>query len=132
MALAGAGGGTAPADRGAEEDGFPLSAQFISSPYDLDAHRATKRSPCWVGSQGALTETAEDDVPNLIIRVETASAPTADGELTPQVHRALQQQDLLPAIHLVDTGFLDAELLVASRRANGVDLLGPTRKDQRW
>jgi transposase len=48
------------------------------------------------------------------------------------VHRALQRQDLLPRVHLVDTGFLDAELLVASRHEFGVELLGPTRRDPRW
>jgi transposase len=79
-----------------------------------------------------LTETCEDDLPNLITHVETTSAPTADGDVTPRVHRALQEQDLLPRVHLVDTGFLDAELLVASRRDFGVHLLGPTRRDPRW
>jgi transposase len=33
---------------------------------------------------------------------------------------------------LVDTGFLDAELLVASRRDFVVELLGPTRPDVKW
>ena len=33
-----------------------------------------------------------------------------------------------PRVHLVDSGFLDAALLVASRRDFGVDLLGPTRR----
>jgi transposase len=32
----------------------------------------------------------------------------------------------------VDTGYLDAHLLVSSREANGVDLVGPTRPDYRW
>jgi hypothetical protein len=35
-------------------------------------------------------------------------------------------------VHIVDTGFLDAELLVASRPEFGVELLGPTRHDPRW
>jgi transposase len=59
--------------------------------------------------------------------VETTTATTADGEVTPNVHQALQQRDLLPALHIVDTGFLDTELLVTSRDDYGVDLLGPTR-----
>jgi transposase len=57
--------------------------------------------------------------------VETTPATTADGEVTPKGHQALQQRDLLPAVHIVDTGFLDAELLVASREDYGVDLLVP-------
>jgi len=79
-----------------------------------------------------LTETCEEDAPNLITHVETTPAPTADGEVTPRVHRALAVKTLLPATHLVDTGFLDAALLVESERDYGVNLLGPTRHDQRW
>ncbi len=37
-----------------------------------------------------------------------------------------------PATHIVDTGFLDAELLVESQDHYGVDLLGPTRLDYHW
>ena len=48
------------------------------------------------------------------------------------VHQALQGKGLLPATHLVDTGYLDAELLVASEREDGVDLLGPARPDVTW
>ncbi len=114
------------------EDGLPPSAQFVSSPHDADAHLGKKGSICWIGYKVSLTETCEDDTPNLITHVETTPAPTADGEVTPKVHEDLQGKGLLPAVHLVDTGFLDAELLVASRHDYGVELLGPTRKDQRW
>jgi transposase len=114
------------------EDGLPPSAQFVSSPHDADAHLGKKGSLCWIGYKVALTETCEDDTPNLITHVETTPAPTADGEVTPKVHEDLQEKGLLPAVHLVDTGFLDAELLVTSRQDYGVELLGPTRKDQRW
>jgi transposase len=114
------------------EDGLPPSAQFVSSPYDADAHLGKKRTTCWIGYKVSLTETCEDDLPNLITHVETTAAPTADGEVTPKVHEDLQAKDLLPTVHLVDTGFLDAELLVESRRQYQVELLGPTRKDRRW
>ena len=113
-------------------EGIPRAAQFISSPYDGDAHLAAKGTTAWIGYKVVLTETCEDDAPNLITHVETVPGPVADGEVTPRVHRALDQQGRLPRVHLVDTGFLDAELLVISRRDFGVDLLGPTRKDQRW
>jgi transposase len=114
------------------EDGLPPSAQFISSPYDADAHLGKKRTTCWIGYKVSLTETCEDDLPNLITHVETTAAPTADGAVTPKVHEDLQAKDLLPAVHLVDTGFLDAELIVTSKQGYGVELLGPTRKDRRW
>lgn len=38
----------------------------------------------------------------------------------------------LPATHIVDTGVLDAALLVKGREDYGVDLLGPTRLDDHW
>lgn len=114
------------------EDGIPKAARFLSSPHDPDAHLGKKGTTCWIGYKVALTETCEDDAPQLITHVETTPAPTADGEMTPRVHRALEAKGLLPATHLVDTGFLDAELLVASERDYGVELLGPTRRDQRW
>jgi transposase len=39
---------------------------------------------------------------------------------------------LLPKRHIVDAGYLDAELLVRSKRDHGVELLGPTCADYKW
>jgi transposase len=114
------------------DDGLPKASQFVSSPFDTDAHLGRKHTTGWVGYKVHLTETCEDDAPNLITHVETTAAPTADGEVTPRVHRALHEQRLLPQVHVVDTGYLDAELLVTSRFEYGVQLLGPTRHDHRW
>jgi transposase len=50
----------------------------------------------------------------------------------PKMHAALQQQGFVPGTHILDTGFLDAELLVESRDVCGVDLLGPTPADYHW
>ena len=59
-----------------------------------------------------LTESCDADLPHLITNVETTPATTADDAVTPVIHTALQQRDLLPSVHLADTGFIDAELLV--------------------
>ncbi len=115
-----------------EADNIPPAAQFVSSPYDLEAHYARKYTTQWVGYKVHLTETCEDDLPHLITNVETMSGPAADGAATPQIHAALQQRGLLPRTHIVDTGFLDAELLVESQDHYGIDLLGPTRLDYHW
>lgn len=115
-----------------EAEGIPKAAHFLRSPHDTDAHLSKKHTTCWVGYKVHLTETCEDEAPNLITHVETTPAPTADGEVTPRVHRALAAKGLLPTTHLVDTGFLDAALLVESERDDAVNLLGPTRRDQRW
>ena len=58
----------------------------------------------------------EHDQPPLITDVKTTTGPVADGEVTPQIHRALEARNLLPTTHIVDPGFLDAELLVVSKR----------------
>ncbi len=113
-------------------DELPPAAQFISSPYDQDAHYAKKRTMTWVGYKVHVTETCEDDLPRLITHVETTTGPTDDGAVTPTIHAALQEKALLPSIHIVDTGFLDAELLATSRREHAVDLLGPVREDHHW
>jgi transposase len=115
-----------------EADHIPPAAQFISSPYDAEAHDARKSTTQWVGDKVHLTATCEDDLPHLITHIETTPGPTADGATTPQIHAALQQRGLLPGTHIVDTGFLDADLLVQSRDDYGVDLLGPTRLDDHW
>jgi hypothetical protein len=72
-----------------------------------------------------IKETCEDDLPYLITHVDATIGPAADGTATPRIHAALQQRGLLPGTHIVDTGFLDADLLVESQEHYGVDLLGP-------
>jgi transposase len=111
------------------EQETPPAARFISSPYDEDIHLAFRRNMHWIGDKIHLTEACDDDQPPLIIHVETTTAPVADGDMTPVIHAALEKEELLPREHVVDTGYLDAALLVSSRREYGVDLVGPTRLD---
>lgn len=74
-----------------------------------------------------LSESCEEDTPQLITNVETSLACTADDALTPTIHASLQKKALLPNDHRVDTGYLDAELLVESKPQYQVNLIGPTR-----
>lgn len=115
-----------------DEDGIPKTARFVSSPVDADVRLGRKRATAWVGYKGHSTETCDDDTPNVITHVATTPACIADGAVTPWIHRDLDAQNLLPQIHLVDTGYLDSELLVVSRRDYAVELLGPTRRGRRW
>ena len=69
-----------------------------------------KHTTQWVGYKVHLTETCEDDLPHLITHVDTTIGRAADSAASPKIHAALQQRDLLPATHIVDTGYLDAEL----------------------
>jgi transposase len=52
--------------------------------------------------------------------------------MTPVIHQELAARGLAPTEHVVDTGDLDAALLVSSRRDFGIELVGPTRPDYRW
>ena len=115
-----------------DNDNIPPAASFISSPYDPDAHYARKHTTQWVGYKVHVTETCDDEAPPLITHVETTPAPVDDSKVTPQLHAALQEKGLLPSRHIVDTGYLDAELLATSQRDYGVALWGPTRQDVRW
>lgn len=110
----------------------PAAGDCIDSPYDPEAHYAQKRTTSWVGYKVHLTETCDEDLPHLITHVETTPAPLADDAAMPLIHHALQQRDLLPGMHIVDTGYVDAEELVASQHQYGVDLFGPTREDYHW
>jgi transposase len=110
----------------------PAAGECIDSPYDPEAHYAQKRSTSWVGYKVHLTETCDDDSPHLITHVETTPAPVADDATVPLIHEALAARDLLPEVHIVDTGYVDAEELVSSQQQYGVDLFGPTREDYHW
>ena len=108
-----------------DNDNIPPAARFVSSPYDPDAHYARKHTTQWVGYKVHLTETCDDVLPPLITHVETTPAPVDDSQVTAQLHAALQEKALLPSRHIVDTGYLDAELLAASQRDYGVSCGGP-------
>jgi Transposase DDE domain len=114
------------------KEDLPPAARFISSPYDLDAVYNKKRTLLWVGYKAHFTETCDDDAPHLITHVETTKASVTDDAVTERIHEALQEKQLLPETHVVDTGYVDAKLLVESQQIYGVDLLGPTREDYHW
>ena len=111
---------------------IPAAGECIDAPYDPEAHYAQKRSTSWVGYKVHLTETCDEDSPHLITHVETTPAPMADDATVPLIHGALAERDLLPARHIVDTGYVDAEELVTSQQQYEVDLFGPTREDYHW
>jgi len=93
---------------------LPSATIYISSPYDTDVRYSCKRSTSWIGYKVHLTETHDEDAPHLITNVETTTATTADGDMTSSIHESLQDKGLLPSVHTVDTGYVDAELLIDS------------------
>lgn len=115
-----------------ETSELPVAGATLRSPYDLEARYAQKRSTIWVGYKVHLTETCDEELPRLITHVETAPASVHDIHAIEPIHQALAAQDNLPAQHLVDCGYISAELLASSQEDYGVDLVGPTREDTGW
>jgi transposase len=91
------------------------AATLIASPYDADARYSTKRGLQWVGYKVHLTETCDDGRPHLMTQVLTTPATTPDCVIGPALHEALAARDLLPGTHLLDGGYMDADLLVTAR-----------------
>jgi transposase len=115
-----------------EQDNLPPNSLLIQSPYDIEARNRTKRSLNWTGYTAHLTETCDEDSPNLIVNVETTPATSADIKVLDQIHTNLDDKELLPGEHLVDTGYVDGEQLHTSQNEYDVDLFGPVPPNSSW
>jgi transposase len=111
---------------------LPPQRQFINSPYDPEARFRKKRSTMWTGYTVHLTEVCDDKHPHLITHVATTPASTSDETMTEPIHQDLQQSQLLPAQHLLDSGYITAHLLVSSQQQFGVEMIGPGKVDVKW
>ena len=112
-----------------EEDGV------IRSPYDTEARTGKKRETTWLGYKVHLTETCAletSELPQLITAVQTTVANVQDVAITATIQEDLAQHDLLPEEHIVDNGYVNAQLLVSSQRDYGITLLGPVGADTSW
>ena len=55
-----------------------------------------------------------------------------EARCTAAIHHALAATGLVPGEHLVDAGYVDAELLVRSGEDHGIDRVGPPRGNPTW
>jgi transposase len=69
---------------------------------------------------------------NLLTHVVTTAATVHEARCTAAIHEALVAKGLPPGEHLVDSAYVDAELLVRSREDHGIALVGPGRPDPAW
>ena len=104
---------------------------MLSSIEDLEARCRVKRSTEWTGYLVHLTETCHEEHPRLITQVETTVASTHDSKVTRTIQNNLDKQDLLPEVHLVDEGYMEADLLVESQE-RGIDVVGPVPSSKSW
>ncbi len=116
--------------RSADEQ--PPSAHILVSPYDADARFSSKRELDWSGYKLHLSETCEDDTPNLITQVHTTPATTPDCHAIVAIHAALAARGLLPSEHYLDAGYVEGEVIVDSRREHQVEVVGPLSSDRSW
>jgi transposase len=99
----------------------------LQSPYDPEAHYSTKRGLEWSGYKVHVTETCDADAVHLVTHVRTCPAMQPDMTSTAEIHERLAAKGLLPSEHFVDSAYIDAALLVGSRRDHGISLEGPVR-----
>ncbi|HSH82909.1 MAG TPA: IS1182 family transposase [Herpetosiphonaceae bacterium] len=111
---------------------LPPAPLLISTPYDPDARYGKKRDTEWTGYKVHLTETCDDETPNVITDVLTTPATTSDFEVTSTIQTSLVERDLTPSEHIVDAGYVTADHLLTSQRDREIELLGPAAPDRSW
>lgn len=111
---------------------LPPSALLFSSPYDVEARYSKKKNTGWVGYKVHFTEGCDSDQPHFLLEVTTTPATTPDGEVMEDLHGRLAEKQLLPSQHLVDKGYVDAEILAKSQHIHQIDLVGPALPDTSW
>jgi len=111
---------------------LPPGPLLISTPYDPDARYSQKRHTEWTGYKVHLTETCDDDTPNLITGVTTTPATTLDFPVLSSIQQQLADRDVLPREQLVDAGYMTADQFQNSRTEHGIDLVGPIADDRSW
>ena len=115
-----------------EHEELARAAFAIESPYETQTRYSTKRGLRWTGYKVHVTESGDEDVPHLIMNVLTTLATQQDASTTQAVHQALADKKRLPAVHLVDAGYIDAKLLVKMAEDYDVRLIGPPRSAKGW
>jgi transposase len=106
---------------------LPPVGERLQSPYDPEAHYSTKRQMEWSGYKVHVTEACDEEAAHLVTHVMTCPAMQPDMASTAAIHERLAAKGLLPAEHFVDSAYVDAALLVGSRRDHGISLQGPVR-----
>jgi len=79
-----------------------------------------------------FTEGCDAEQPHLILEVTTTAATLPDGDVMEDLHERLAENKVLPSHHLVDKGYIDAELIAHSQHLHQIDLVGPVLPDTSW
>jgi transposase len=113
------------------KDDLPPGRALIASPYDPQARYSRKRGSPWTGFKVHLSENCDDpehtDRPHLITHVVTTDATANDATVVDAVHDRLDDKDLKPTEHLLDSGYASAELLLTAPVTRGITVIAPVR-----
>jgi transposase len=104
---------------------------MISSPDDTEARYCVRRSTEWTGYKVHFTETCQAEYPRLITQVETTLSTLHDVKVTSKIQDNLAAKGRLPEIQLVDEGYMEIDLLLASQN-KGIDLVGLVPSSKCW
>ncbi|MCP3818688.1 transposase [Streptomyces sp. A3M-1-3] len=112
-------------------DGHALPPAHLrfDSPYDTDAHYCVKRDTAWSGYRVHLTESCDEQRPELVVHVATTHSTVQDVEMTQTIHDDLAKRELLPCEHIVDAGYITPAHIERAARVHSITLLGPVVPD---
>jgi hypothetical protein len=103
----------------------PPAVVRIAAPDDLEARDSSQRETHGVGSTRHRTETCDADHPDRIAPVMTTPATMHDRVMGPAIHQDLADRDLLPGPRVLDSGDVDADLLVTAQTPHPIEVGGP-------
>ena len=92
----------------------PPAAVLIRTPYDRDARDSNKRDSEWTGYKVHLTETCDDELPNLLTDVTTTPSPSADYDVLPTIQDHLASRQVTPGEQLVDAGYVRVPIICSA------------------
>jgi hypothetical protein len=112
-------------------DGHALPPAHLrfDSPYDTEAHYCVKRDTAWSGYRVHLTESCDEERPELVVHVATTHSTVQDVEMTAIIHDDLAERELLPYEHVMDSGYITPAHIERDARVHGITLLGPVVAD---
>jgi transposase len=116
-----------------EEGPAGQGEDLIASPYDTQVRWSHKRDLWWLGYKTHLTETCSrrSEALRLIVHLETTPSTLQDVQVFPKILQECREHQQPSEEHLVDQGYVSAELLV-HQRALHTEVLGPVSQVQGW
>ena len=76
-----------------------------------------------------MTEICDDESPRFITNVHTTLSTITDEQAIEPIHEVLEERELLPDEHFLDTGYPTSENLVTTRTQYDVEIIAPVRID---